>query len=48
VTKVVAPGPELKVVAENRLDEVLHASPAVAGGRIYLRGDRHYYAIGKR
>jgi hypothetical protein len=26
----------------------LHATPAIAGGRIYPRGERHLYAIGSR
>lgn len=44
--KVVAPAEELRVIAENRLDEVCHASPAISNGRLYVRGDRHLYAIG--
>lgn len=47
VTKVIEPGPELKIVAENHLGEKMFASPAVSGGRIYLRGEKHLYAIGK-
>jgi outer membrane protein assembly factor BamB len=46
VTKVVAPGPELNVIAENKLDEACHASPAISNGRIYIRGDEHLFCIG--
>lgn len=44
-TAVLAAGPELKVLALNRLDDGFEASPAIVGGEIYLRGRRHLYAI---
>jgi len=44
-TAVLAAGPELKVLALNRLDDGFEASPAVVGREIYLRGRRHLYAI---
>lgn len=44
-TAVLAAGPELKVLATNRLDDGFEASPAIAGREIYLRGRRHLYAI---
>lgn len=44
-TAVLAAGPELKVLAVNRLDDGFEASPAVVGREIYLRGRRHLYAI---
>lgn len=44
-TVVLAAGPEPKVLAVNRLDDHFAASPAVAGGEIYLRGRRHLYAL---
>jgi outer membrane protein assembly factor BamB len=44
-TAVLAAGPELKVLAVNRLDDGFEASPAIVGREIYLRGRRHLYAI---
>jgi len=44
---VVAAGPEFKLLATNDLGDPSHASPAVAGGRIYLKGAKHLYCIGK-
>ena len=38
---------EFHVVAENVLDDEFTASPAVSDGRIYLRGRKSLYAIGK-
>ncbi|MFT7631470.1 MAG: hypothetical protein ACI87E_002508, partial [Mariniblastus sp.] len=40
-------GPELKVLAVNELDESFHASPAIVGEAIYLRGDKHLYCFRK-
>ena len=36
-----------QVRAKNKLDLRVIASPAIAGGRIFMRGDRHLVAIGK-
>ena len=44
---VIKPGPEFEILAVNKLDEVFCASPAVSGGRIFLRGRKHLYCIGK-
>jgi hypothetical protein len=46
VTKVVRPGERLEVIAENALGEGCFASPAIAHGQIFLRGDRHLFCIG--
>lgn len=46
VTTVVAPAKELTVIAENRLGESCHASPAISDGKIYIRGDKHLFCIG--
>jgi hypothetical protein len=35
------------VLATNDLGERFLASPAISGGRIFLRGDRTLFAIGK-
>jgi outer membrane protein assembly factor BamB len=45
LTKVVRPGPKLDVVAENPLGEYCYSSPAIAHGRIYVRGEKHTYCI---
>jgi len=44
---VVRPGAKLEIVAENSLGEATYASPAISHGQIYLRGEKHLYAIGK-
>ena len=33
-------------IRRNPLDEPVGASPAVAGGRIYIRGHKHLFSIG--
>lgn len=47
-TVVLEAGPEFKILATNRIDERFIASPAVASGAIYLRGEKHLYSIGGR
>lgn len=47
VTKIVRPGEKFDLVSENRLGERCYASPAIGGGRIYIRGEKNLYAIGK-
>ena len=44
-TVVLAAGPKLEVLAENRLDEGFDASPALAGGDLLLRGRGHLYCL---
>lgn len=46
VTTVVKPGPVFEAVARNAVGEKCFASPAVSGGRMYLRGDRHLWCVG--
>lgn len=46
LTTVVAASPRYEKLAENALDDTTLASPAVSQGRIYLRGEKHLYAIG--
>lgn len=48
VGSVVQAGREFKVLATNDLKEVVYASPAISGGRLYLRGREHLYAIGNK
>lgn len=45
VTLVLARGPNLDVLATNRLDEAFDASPALAGEDLFLRGRKHLYCI---
>jgi outer membrane protein assembly factor BamB len=45
---VIQTGPEFKVLAVNDLGDGGDASAAVAGGRIFLKGQRQLYAIGKK
>jgi len=44
-TFVVKAGPTHSVVRTNSIGEPVFASPALAGGTIYLRGERHLFAI---
>ncbi len=47
ITKVVRPGEELDVVAENPLGEYCYSSPAISQGQIFLRSEKSLYCIGK-
>jgi outer membrane protein assembly factor BamB len=47
VTTVFAADPTgYRPVATNTVDEFCYATPAIAGGRIYLRTGKHLYCIG--
>ncbi len=46
-TKIVKPGPELEVVAENSLDEFTCASPALADGQLLIRTEKHLFCVGE-
>lgn len=46
VMNVVKPGPEFDRVAQNDIGEKCFASPAISGGRIFLRGENHLFCIG--
>jgi outer membrane protein assembly factor BamB len=45
---VVQAGANFKVLAQNELGDANHASPAVAGGRMYLVGTKNVFCIGKK
>lgn len=45
--KVVRPGAQLDVVAENSVGERCFASLAISQGQIFLRGEKHLFCIGK-
>lgn len=40
-------GPKHELVRTNTVDEPVYSSPAIANGRIYIRGERHLFAIGE-
>lgn len=40
--------PKFNLVAENDLKETVQASPAVADGKLYIRGTTHLFCIGKK
>ena len=44
---VVKQGPEFEILTVNKLDEVFCASPAASEGKLFLRGRKHLYCIGK-
>ncbi|MBM3875709.1 MAG: serine/threonine protein kinase [Verrucomicrobia bacterium] len=48
VTTVVKPGPAYEAVATNPLGAQVFASPAISNGQIFIRGDKHLFAIGKK
>jgi len=45
-TFVVKAGPKHEVLRTNSVGEPVYASPAVADGKIFIRGEKHLYAIG--
>ena len=44
-TFVVKAGPKHEVVRTNTVGEPVYASPAVADGKLFIRGEQHLYAI---
>jgi len=46
-TFVIKAGPRHEVIRTNSLGEPVYASPAISDGRIYIRGEKHLYCIGK-
>jgi len=45
-TFMVKAGPAHTIVHTNTVDEPVYSSPALANGRIYIRGEKHLFAIG--
>ena len=39
-------GPKHEIVRTNTIDEPVYSSLAIANGRIYIRGEKHLYAVG--
>ena len=48
LTTIIEAGDEFKILAKNPIGERVQASMAVSGGQLFIRGERHLYAIGKR
>ena len=46
-TYMVKAGPVHEIVRINTIDEPVYSSLALANGRVYIRGTKHLYAIGK-
>lgn len=46
-TYILKAGPKFDVVATNSIGEHVLATPAVCGGQLFLRTDRHLYCIGR-
>jgi outer membrane protein assembly factor BamB len=46
IAQVVQPGKEFKVLGTSDMKETVYASPAIANGRIYIRGWDNLYCIG--
>jgi outer membrane protein assembly factor BamB len=44
---LIAAGPEHRVIRVNPLGEAVYSTPAIAAGRIFIRGEKNLYAIGK-
>lgn len=40
-------GPVHEVLAQNTVDEPVYATPAIVGDRIYIRSEKHLFAIGR-
>jgi outer membrane protein assembly factor BamB len=45
-TFLVKAGPKYEIVRVNSVDEPVYSSLAIANGRIYIRGDKHLFAVG--
>ncbi|MBA3571524.1 MAG: PQQ-binding-like beta-propeller repeat protein [Pyrinomonadaceae bacterium] len=45
-TFMVKAGPKHEILGSNSVGEPVYASPAIAGGRIFVRGEKNLYAIG--
>ena len=45
LTHVIKTGPKFEILAKNKLDDHFHASPAIIGNNLYLRGFKYLYCI---
>lgn len=48
IITVIKPGPVFEYLAKNPIGEKMNASPAISNGRIFLRGYKHLFCIGKK
>jgi outer membrane protein assembly factor BamB len=48
LTTVLKAGPRFEVLGENALGDTTLATPAVAGGQIFIRTAKKLYCLGKR
>jgi outer membrane protein assembly factor BamB len=44
-TFVVKAGPQHEILKTNTLDEPIYTTPALANGKIYIRGEKNLYCI---
>jgi outer membrane protein assembly factor BamB len=47
-TFVIKAGPAFEVIRTNSIGEPVYASIAIASGKLFIRGEKHLYCIGKR
>lgn len=47
VITVIKPGATFEAISRNPIGERMNASPAISKGKIYLRGNKHLFCIGK-
>jgi hypothetical protein len=45
-TFIVKAGPKHEILRSNSLGEPVYASPAIADGKIFIRGEKNIYCIG--
>jgi hypothetical protein len=48
LAKLVRPGPQLEIVAENQLGQWCYASPAISDGQWFFRGEQDLICVGQR
>ena len=48
ITYVIKHGPEFEILAKNQLEDNFHASPAIIGNDMYLRGFKNLYCISQQ
>ena len=48
IVLVLEDGDEMKVLHEHKLGEEIYATPAIAGGVLYLRSKDHLWAFGRK
>ncbi|HKS37578.1 MAG TPA: PQQ-binding-like beta-propeller repeat protein [Verrucomicrobiae bacterium] len=47
VTRVVKPGPDFQLIAQNEIGEKCFASPAISEGQLFLRGEQSLFCVGR-